>query len=224
MLEAVGDHVTVGYKEFTEGDPLPTLREYRKLSPWNLRDLSSLCSAILECSGIRPINAAATARPNERTIRYYVTRGIVTRPDGSGTSATYHYRHLLQILFIKLRQMEGAALASIRDEVGELSGDSVERRVAASLGSALPAPRELPLLDDDHQPRGRSGRAFRKVLEPAAQHGEMQTESAGKWLRVPVCSGVELHVSEGHSLVVEGNDSHTIAEAVRLALNRLLTQ
>jgi hypothetical protein len=94
-------------------DPLITLREYRQLAPWNLRDLATVTGAILEASGIRPINAVANARPNERTIRFYVTRGLVTPPDGRGTAATYTYRHLLQVLSIKLRQMEGATLKDI---------------------------------------------------------------------------------------------------------------
>ena len=103
-------------------DPLYTLRQYRQLAPWNLRDLASLAGAILESSGVRPLNAAASSRPNERTIRFYVTRGLVTSPDGRGTAATYGYRHLLQVLSIKLWQMEGATLASIADGVVTTDG------------------------------------------------------------------------------------------------------
>ncbi|NIQ53193.1 MAG: MerR family transcriptional regulator, partial [Gammaproteobacteria bacterium] len=83
---------------------------YRQLAPWNLRDLATLAGALLDASGVRPINAAASAHPSERTIRFYVTRQLVTPPEGRGTAATYSYRHLLQVLAIKLRQMEGITL------------------------------------------------------------------------------------------------------------------
>src|SRR5437764_15465638 len=82
------------------------------LAPWNLRDLAALVGAILDASAITPINAAARAQPSERTIRFYVTKGLVSPPEGRGTAATYSYRHFLQLLWIKLRQMEGATLAA----------------------------------------------------------------------------------------------------------------
>ncbi|MGH7698911.1 MAG: MerR family transcriptional regulator, partial [Gemmatimonadales bacterium] len=96
--------------EAVRSDPLHVLREYRNLAPWNLRDLSAVVGAVLEASSVTPINAAARATPSERTIRFYVTRALVSPPEGRGTAATYSYRHFLQVLHIKLRQMEGATL------------------------------------------------------------------------------------------------------------------
>ena len=94
---------------------------------------------MLDASGVVPLNAAARARPTERTIRFYVARGLVSPPDGRGTAAVYSYRHLLQVLAIKLRQMEGATLETLTREFAGLTGDLIERRVAAALGPA-PAP------------------------------------------------------------------------------------
>ncbi|HEX9394070.1 MAG TPA: MerR family transcriptional regulator, partial [Gemmatimonadales bacterium] len=94
-------------------DSLQVLREYRNLAPWNLRDLAGLVGAILDASAVTPINAAARAQPSQRTVRFYVTRGLVSPPEGRGTAATYSYRHFLQLLWIKLRQMEGGTLAAI---------------------------------------------------------------------------------------------------------------
>ena len=56
----------------TQPDPLTTLREYRSLAPWGLRDLAALAGGILDASGVVPVNAAARAQPSERTIRFYV--------------------------------------------------------------------------------------------------------------------------------------------------------
>ena len=55
----------------TQAPPgLPTtLREYRALAPWGLRDLAALAGGILDVSGVAPVNAAARARPSERTIQ-----------------------------------------------------------------------------------------------------------------------------------------------------------
>src|ERR671917_156893 len=138
-------------------DPLTTLREYRALAPWGLRDLAALAGGILDASGVVPVNAAARARPSERTIRFYVARGLVSPPDGRGTAAVYSYRHLLQVLAIKLRQMEGATLEAMTREFADLTGDLIERRVAGALGAALPRPDRLPLLQGPGADRGGAG-------------------------------------------------------------------
>jgi DNA-binding transcriptional MerR regulator len=207
------------------GDPLTTLREYRQLAPWNLHDLATVAGAILEASGVRPINASATPRPNERTIRFYVTRGLVTPPEGRGTAATYTYRHLLQVLSIKLRQMEGTTLTDISRELRELSGDVLERRVAATLGTSLPSPRRLPLTSQDRLARGRSGRVLRSWLSEDADGQQKPEDSSGTtWRRMQISRGVELHVNDTHPLVTLGDRDKEIADAVRLAVARVLGQ
>ena len=104
-----------------------------------------------------PVNAAARARPSERTIRFYVTRGLVSPPDGRGTAAVYSYRHLLQVLAIKLRQMEGATLEVMSKEFAGLTGDVIEQRVATALGPTVPRPDQLALLQAPGTGRGRVG-------------------------------------------------------------------
>ena len=89
------------------GDALATLRQYAALAPWSLRDLSALAGAILEASSVYPVNAAASARPSERTIRFYVTRKLVSPPEGRGTASTYGYRHLLQVLAERRESVAG---------------------------------------------------------------------------------------------------------------------
>lgn len=205
------------------GDPLVVLRTYRQLAPWNLRDLATLTGAILESAGIRPINAAASTTPSERTIRFYVTRGLVTPPDGRGTAATYSYRHLLEVLAIKLRQMEGGTLSAIAEEMRVVTGDVIERRVAAALGTGLPLPRQLPLLAKETPPAGRHGRALHHTFAAAAPAGlepAPPQEDAGRWRRLLVAEGVELHVREDHPLLVHG-DNAELRHAVRLLVGRL---
>lgn len=199
-------------------DPLLILREYRNLAPWNLRDLSAVVGAVLEASAITPINAAARATPSERTIRFYVTRGLVSPPEGRGTAATYSYRHFLQVLHIKLRQMEGATLTGLVKEMQELTGDVLERRSAGTLGQALPPPDRLALRGVEGMPRGRSGRALSTWLarEPEAEPGRSTT-----WRRIPVGRGVELHLESDHPLARVGPDDGSVAAAVRQALAKL---
>ena len=195
-------------------DPLATLRQYASLAPWSLRDLSALAGAILEASSVFPVNAAASARPSERTIRFYVTRKLVSPPEGRGTAATYGYRHLLQVLAIKLQQMEGATLEALATDLNALTGDVVERRVAGSLGSRLPPPEQLSLAQPAGAPRGKVGRAMQAWGENQAS----SRRGRGQMVRrVPLGPGAELLVDERHPLF-DSLDDGAIVEALKQAL------
>ncbi len=174
-------------------DPLAALREYRALAPWSLRDLAALAGALLEASSIVPVNAAARAHPGERTIRFYVARGLVSPPEGRGTAATYGYRHLLQVLAIKLRQMEGATLEALTKELAELAGDMLERRVASALGPAVPLPERALAGPATHTPRGRVARAIQSALPVPGQPPRPST-----CRRIPCGAGAELLLDERH--------------------------
>jgi hypothetical protein len=191
-------------------DPLLILREYRRLAPWNVRDLAATAGAILARSRVRPIAASASAAPAERTIRFYVARGLLGSPEGRGTAASYSYRHLLQLLAIKLRQMEGATLKTIARELGESTGDVLERRVAAALGDRLPAPEDLPV--------AAAGRAYhhRPPADVAAP--------SGCWRRIEVAPGVELHLSTTHPLAASPEGADAVAAALRAALAAAITR
>ncbi len=187
-------------------DPLLTLREYAKLAPWNIRDLAALSGGILAASGVTPINAAAQSRPSDRTIRFYVTRHLMSPPEGRGTAATYGYRHLLQLLSIKLRQMEGATLATITRDIADSPGDVLEKRVAASLGD-LPAPDQIAF-QGGAAPRGRVARAVGRGEPGASPAGQRARDGGGEapsgppplgtWYRLPLGDGVELAMRHDH--------------------------
>ena len=199
-------------------DALLHLRAYRKLAPFGLRDLATISAAILEASEVRPINSAANTRPTERTIRFYVSQRLVARPDGRGTAAVYSYRHLLQVLTIKLRQMEGATLMVISKELDETTGDILERRVAAAFGARLPAPDQLTIRRREQPSLGRAGRAFRSTQNPDAE-----TNAPTIWRRIRIADEVELHVDEAGELARLDQDDE-IADAVRVAISRVVTQ
>jgi DNA-binding transcriptional MerR regulator len=201
-------------------DPLLTLREYAKLAPWNIRDLAALAGAVLDASGVTPINAAAQSRPSDRTIRFYVAKQLMSAPEGRGTAATYGYRHLLQLFAIKLRQMEGTTLAGIAKELAESPGDVLEKRVASALGN-------LPSLDHLNlrprvAPRGRSRRAFRQWDAEGDGHRTSDLPSrevpAGAWYRLVLSDGIELDVRTDHPAARSEQHRQRLGDAVARAV------
>ena len=210
--------MTAGLSVAAPPDPLATLREYSALAPWGLRDLAALSAGVPDASGVVPVNAAARARPSERTIRFYVARGLVSPPDGRGTAAVYSYRHLLQVLAIKLRQMEGATLETMTREFAGLTGDLIERRVAGVLGPALPRPDRLALLQAPGTGRGRVGRAVLGWLAPV----EGAAGAASSCRRIPLGPGIEVLVDERHPVLRLNGDIAAITEVFRQALAGLV--
>jgi hypothetical protein len=173
--------------------PVALLRVHARYAPWNARGLAAHATALVDAAGLRPTNASARSAPSARAVRFYVANGLLDRPEGTGTSATYGYRHLLQLLGIKIRQREGATLETIRSETGELTGDALERRVANALAPALGAGMVPAADDDDGEPRA--------------------------WRRVPVAEGLEIHVRDDSPM--SGSDQLlAIREAVRAAIGR----
>src|SRR3954447_18714531 len=129
--------------------PISLLRAHARHAPWNARGLAAHVTALVDAAGMRPTNASARVAPSARSIRFYVSNGLLDRPEGTGTSATYNYRHFLQLLAVKIRQREGATLESIRKEMKEYTGDALERRVATSLAAALGATAETRRVNAD---------------------------------------------------------------------------
>jgi DNA-binding transcriptional MerR regulator len=142
---------------------------------------------------MRPTNASARAAPSARAVRFYVAHELLDHPEGKGTAATYHYRHLLQLLAIKIRQREGQTLDTIRLEMRDLTGDLLEKRVAQSLAPALGAGADQAVARNDDGPVS--------------------------WRRISVADGIELNVR--HDSPASREDALVaIREAVRAALGR----
>jgi DNA-binding transcriptional MerR regulator len=173
--------------------PVALLRAHARHAPWNARGLAAHATALVDAAGMRPTNASARAAPSARAVRFYVSNGLLDRPEGTGTAAIYNYRHLLQLLAIKIRQREGQTLEAIKREMRETTGDLLERRIAQSLAPALGARADVAAAQDDQGPLS--------------------------WRRMVVADGIEIHVRDNSPA---SSDDALVAmrEAVRAALGR----
>jgi len=173
--------------------PVALLRAHARHAPWNARGLAAHATALVDAAGMRPTNASARAAPSARAVRFYVSNGLLDRPEGTGTAAIYNYRHLLQLLAIKIRQREGQTLEVIKREMRETTGDLLERRIAQSLAPALGARADTAVAQDDQPPLA--------------------------WRRMAVADGIELHVRDDSPAARE-DALIAMREAVRAALGR----
>ena len=173
--------------------PVALLRAHARHAPWNARGLAAHVTALVDAAGMRPTNASARAAPSARSVRFYVANGLLDRPEGTGTAATYGYRHLLQLLAIKIRQREGQSLEKIKGEMKDITGDALERRIASSLAPALTSGADTTV--------------------------EREDQYSYKWRRAPIADGIELHIREDSPAARE-EAVVAMREAVRAALGR----
>ena len=173
--------------------PVALLRAHARHAPWNARGLASHATALVDAAGMRPTNSSARATPSARAIRFYVASGLLDHPEGKGTAATYHYKHLLQLLAIKIRQREGQTLDLIKAELAEVQGDQLEKKVAAALAPALGLGTTVAARADEDGP--------------------------ATWRRVVVGDGIELHVREDSPAATD-SALMALREAIRAAMGR----
>jgi len=95
--------------------------------------------------------------PDERTIRYYTTLGLVDRPaQMRGRTALYTHRHLVQLVAIKRLQAKGLTLAEIQRQLVGASAADLDRLA------------QLPNLEELAAGAGASSEATRAEQEESA--------------------------------------------------------
>jgi hypothetical protein len=85
---------------------------------WTIDELSALVAEALVVDYPGPPNGRARVVPDQRTIRWYTTIGLLDRPTAMrGRTALYDRRHLLQLVAIKRLQADGLTLADVQQQL-----------------------------------------------------------------------------------------------------------
>jgi DNA-binding transcriptional MerR regulator len=165
--------------------------------------LADEAAKILADSGLAQGRGTVTEVPDERTVRYYLTEGLVSpAEDKRGTASVFGYRHLLQLLVVKKLQAEHLPIRKIRDLVDGRSERELERLLGAE-GSAAVKNEALSYLEQlltrpapavSPAPQMATMESLPSPPRPAAQ--SPQSASGGSWSRIELEPGLELHVQD----------------------------
>ena len=167
--------------------------------------LASEAAKILTGSGLAQERGTVTEVPDERTVRYYLTEGLVSpAEEKQGTASVFGYRHLLQLLVVKKLQAEHLPIRKIRDLVDGRTERELERLLGAEGGAAAKKNEALSYLEQlltkpTTSPQSAQPPPSRSVMSPAApapRSLSQSTGSAGTWSRVELEPGLELHVHD----------------------------
>jgi DNA-binding transcriptional MerR regulator len=101
---------------------------------WTIRELCQQVEDSLAGEDA-PENGQVRAVPDERSVRYYTTLGLLDRPSLRGRTALYGARHLAQLVAIKRYQSEGKTLAEIQQMLPAMDDHSLARFTGIALAT-----------------------------------------------------------------------------------------
>lgn len=166
--------------------PLVTLRRHGSGAPWSVAELARLADHLL-AAALLPMLRPTT----ERTVRFYVSRGVVQPPYGRGPGSTWGYPHLVELLAARLAQQGGDGLEAIAARRGSTPLATLEQEVASHFGGPLPPPTEAAAVVESKDP------------VPLG------------WWRLEVTDGVELHLRDGHPLLADSRRLGAVLDGLR---------
>jgi DNA-binding transcriptional MerR regulator len=95
---------------------------------WTLDELCEQVSKCLAKESREPLDGRVREVPDQRTLRYYTTLGLIDRPaEMRGRTAYYGSKHLWQILAIKRLQARGLSLTEIQQALLGLDEPALQR-------------------------------------------------------------------------------------------------
>ena len=203
---------------------------------WTIRELCQQVEDQL-AEDDAPANGQVRAVPDERSVRYYTTLGLLDRPTLRGRTAIYGARHLAQLVAIKRYQSEGKTLAEIQQMLPAMDDHSLARftGIAIATKPARPAARrdfwrEPALEVAPAEPESESESESESEPEPEPEP-EPVTESATVTEPAPATEPafsqcLELHLAPGVRLAFTTTRPATDADATALlsAATPLLTE
>ena len=173
----------------------------------------------------KPQNGQVRAVPDDRTVRYYATIGLLDRPAAMrGRTALYNKKHVAQVVAIKRLQTMGRSLADIQamwptlDDATlsrmsgiELAGVASKKSSRKDFWKEAPAP--LPAPSSPTPPRG--GHPYRTA--PSAPPAELRVELAPN-ISLSIEMSSDLAISLADVAAIRAAAAPLIAELARRQL------
>lgn len=172
-------------------------------------ELANEVAGILRESGMAQARGTVSEVPDERTIRYYLTEGLISpAEEKQGTASVFSHRHLLQLLVVKKLQSEHLPIRKIRELVIGRTEKELERLLGTDGSAAVknealsylekllmtpPAPQSLQAPQALRQP---SAMEAPLSSAPVAPPGSSVSGGSGTWSRIEIEPGLELHVQD----------------------------
>ena len=189
-----------------------------------VNELAEAAGQLLQDNAPLQSKGTVTAVPDERTVRFYLSEGLLdSASERQGTASIFGYLHLLQLLVVKklqsehtpLRQIKtflaGRSVADLEHWLGVAGATASADNDAMSFLEGLLAQPPRPATPPPNFPRKTTTVPPSLITQP------------GVWRRYELAEGLELHIRE--DLVPPASDAaQRVAENVRALLKAHTTK
>ena len=202
---------------------------------------------ILSQLALEQERGTVTSVPDERTIRYYLSEGLIESPaEKQGTASVFGYLNLLQLVAVKKLQAEHLPIRKIRELVADKSeqdletllgfggasstkgskkvGESEAKRYLESL-LAPSMPESAPFRSRTVTPRAKpmSGRGDEATggLGDSSGAPEQSEDQTPSWQRMEIEPGLELHIRSDYMPPATSAKSKSLVERISQRLRKL---
>jgi DNA-binding transcriptional MerR regulator len=195
-----------------------------------LPEFARVSEEVLSELGIEQHRGTVSLVPDERTIRYYVSEGLIQSADEKqGTASVFSYKHLLQLVAVKKLQAEHLPIKKIRELVSGKDEQQLENLLGVSSDvrkktDQLEAKRYLESLLTPSMTLATQQLTSSAPVPMSQQRAEAQSAPAdqvGSWQRVEIEPGLELHIRSDYTPPGSSAKTKSLAERIRGAINRL---
>ena len=176
-----------------------------------LPEFARVSEQLLADMNLEQERGTVTSVPDERTIRYYMSEGLVQTPEErQGTASVFGYLNLLQLLAVKKLQAEHLPIRKIRELVAGKNEQELEMMlgVRGASGRKTEAKRYLETLLAS-APSQPLKEAAAPPLPPQVMVG-----SAPSWQRVEIEPGLELHVRSDYAPPTSARTKSLLEKAI----------
>lgn len=195
----------------------PSLEKARNRKYIGVAELAAEATVVLTEIGTAQERGTVTEYPDERTVRYYLSEGLISpSQEKQGTASVFGYQQLLQLLVVKRLQAEHLPIRKIRELVAGRTERQLERLLGPEeekqkpgndalryLESLLTKPR--PGAPQNLPPASMPSRAMHSVASPSPPQPSSApppppAQIEGTWERIQIEPGLELHVRGDYAL------------------------
>src|SRR5205085_10883715 len=172
-------------------------------------ELADMVARVLTEAGPMQERGTVSEVPDERTVRYYLTEGLLSpAEEKQGTASVFGYLHMLQLLAVKNLQAQHLPIRKIRELVEGRTARELERLLGLDakqagkhaalsyLESLLTQARVAP--PTPPPPKFSPSAAQSRAAQSAAPQTTAQGRVTGTWERIELEPGLELHIHSAY--------------------------
>ena len=224
------------------------MSRFRERNDLKIDDLVHFVAEVVPQVAGPQLRYKVTSIPDARTVRYYIQEGLVDPPLGAaGPAALYGYRHLLQLVLVKVLQGHYLPIRQIRQTIEKLTDRELEKLLEGRRSKTPTLPARPPTEAVAEPPRNEIPPApaaerllaqsfLRSIpLNSVSQNAEPPParfmadsaqlggplDSGQGWARHELFPGIELHVHDGVVIPSGSSFPSVLASRMRVILEKL---